>query len=148
MTGILIDTNILVYSVDLAEPEKRKLARELLLKLQFQQQGCLSVQSVAEFFNVVSHGKLLNMTLLEGSLRVEDFLQSFPVFPLTPGIVRDAVRAVQTYQLSYYDAQIWACAHLNQIPMVFSEDFSNGRIIEGVRFLNPFGETFELEKWI
>jgi predicted nucleic acid-binding protein len=148
MTGALIDTNILVYSVDLAEPQKRKMARELLLKLQLHQQGCLSVQCVGEFFNVVSHGKLPSMTILEGSLQVENFLQSFPVFPLTPGIVRDAVRAVQTYQLSYYDAQIWACAHLNQIPTVFSEDFSDGQILEGVRFANPFVETFEFEKWI
>ena len=148
MTGILIDTNVLVYSVDLAEPEKRKLARDLLLNLQLHQQGCLSVQCVGEFFNVVAYGKLPKMTLLDGSTQVEYFLQSFPVFPLTAGIVRDAVRAVDAYQMAYYDAQIWACAHLNQIPIVFSEDFSDGQIVEGVRFVNPFAEMFELEKWI
>ena len=148
MIGILIDTNILVYSVDLAEPQKRTLARELLLKLQLHEQGCLSVQCIGEFFNVVSYGKLPKMTLIDGSTQVEHFLQSFPVYPLTPGIVREAVRAVQAYQMPYYNAQIWACAHLNQIPMVFSEDFSDGQIIEGVRFVNPFAETFELEKWI
>jgi predicted nucleic acid-binding protein len=148
MTGILIDTNILVYSVDLAEPQKRQLARELLMKLQLHQQGCLSTQCVSEFFNVVSHRKLPKVSFVDGATQVEYFLRSFPVFPLTPGIVRDAIRAVQTYQIPYYDAQIWACAHLNQIPMVFSEDFSDGQTIEGVRFVDPFAETFELEKWI
>ena len=59
-----------------------------------------------------------------------------------------APRAAPAPSVSYYDAQIWACAHLNQIPVIFSEDFSDGRVIEGVRFANPFSETFELEKWI
>jgi predicted nucleic acid-binding protein len=147
MTGILIDTNILVYSFDLAEPQKQKLARELLQRLQSQEQACLSVQCVGEFFNVVLHGKLPKMTVMDGASQVEHFLQSFPVFPLTPGVVREAVRAVRMYQMPYYDAQIWACAHLNQIPVVLSEDFSDGQVVEGVRFVNPFAETFELEKW-
>lgn len=148
MTGILIDTNILVYSVDLAEPKKQKAARELMGLLQFQQQGCLSVQCIGEFFNVVSHGKLPRMTLLDAAKQVELFLQSFPVFPLTPGVVREAVRAVSTYQLAYFDAQIWACAHLNQIPTIFTEDFSDGQTIEGIRFVNPFAETFTPENWL
>lgn len=148
MTGILIDTNIIVYSFDLAEPKKQAFARELLLRLQLQQQGCLSIQCVGEFFNVVSRGKLAKMTVTDGSDQVEYLLQSFPVFPLTPGIVRDAVRAVQTYRIPYYDAQIWACAHLNQIPLIFSEDFQDGQVLEGVRFVNPFIETFKLEKWL
>jgi predicted nucleic acid-binding protein len=42
----------------------------------------------------------------------------------------------------------WACAHLNQIPAILSEDFPDGRILEGVRFVNPFAETFELAKWL
>ncbi|MEW6401689.1 MAG: PIN domain-containing protein [Chloroflexota bacterium] len=148
MTGILIDTNVLVYSFDLAAPQKQAAARKILVELQLYQQGCLSIQCVGEFFNVVSHGKLPKMTLLDGVEQVEFFLQSFPVFPLTPGIVRQATRAVREYQMSYYDAQIWACANLNQIPVIFSEDFQGGQVLEGVRFVNPFAEGFELEKWI
>jgi predicted nucleic acid-binding protein len=101
MTAILIDTNILVYSFDLAEPRKQALARALLLNLQVLQQGCLSIQCIVEFFNVVTNGKLPRMTVQDGSAQVEFFLQSFPVFPLTHGIARDAVRAVNAYQISY-----------------------------------------------
>lgn len=60
----------------------------------------------------------------------------------------EALRGAREHSVSYYDAQIWACAHLNQIPVIFSEDFSDRRVIEGVRFTNPFSETFELEKWL
>ena len=47
-----------------------------------------------------------------------------------------------------YDAQIWAVAKLNQAPVVFSEDFSDGQVIEGVRFVNPFARDFQVEEWV
>jgi predicted nucleic acid-binding protein len=47
-----------------------------------------------------------------------------------------------------YDAQIWATARLNQVPVVFSEDFRDGTTLEGVRFVNPFSSEFLLEKWL
>jgi predicted nucleic acid-binding protein len=148
MTAILIDTNILVYSFDLAEPKKMTVARKLLAQVQLYQQGHLSIQCIAEFFNVVSRGNLPKMTLQDASAQVEFFLHSFPVYPLTPGIVREAVRGVREHQISYFDSQLWACAKLNQIPVIFSEDFQDGQILEGIRFVNPFTETFDLEKWI
>jgi predicted nucleic acid-binding protein len=77
-----------------------------------------------------------------------DLLHSaFPVFPLTPQIVLEAVRGVRDHQLSYYDSQIWACARLNQIPVVFSEDFQDGQLLEGVNFVNPFADQFDIEMW-
>ena len=39
-------------------------------------------------------------------------------------------------------------ARLNQVPVVFSEDFNDGSILEGVRFVNPFSREFLLEKWL
>jgi predicted nucleic acid-binding protein len=148
MTAILIDTNILVYSFDLAEPQKKAIARELLTQLQLYQQGHLSIQCVAEFFNVVSRGTLPKMTTEDASAQVEFFLHSFPIYPLTSVIVREAVRGVREHQLSYFDAQLWACAKLNQVPFIFSEDFQDGQTLEGIRFVNPFAQTFQLEKWL
>jgi len=58
-----------------------------------------------------------------------------------------AGRGVRDHKLSYYDAQVWATARLNQVPVVFSEDFRDGSILEGVRFVNPFSPKFLLEKW-
>jgi len=52
--------------------------------------------------------------------------------------------AYDRHHLSYGDAQIWATAKLNQISVVFSEDFSDGRTTEGIRFTNPFSAKFQL----
>ena len=63
-------------------------------------------------------------------------------------VVLEAGRGVRDHHLSYYDAQIWAAARLNQVPLVFSEDFQDGRVLEGVRFVNPFTPGFVLESWL
>jgi predicted nucleic acid-binding protein len=60
----------------------------------------------------------------------------------------EAGKAKRDYMLSYYDAQIWATARLNQVPVVFSEDFNDGLVLEGVRFVNPFGQDFVFEDWV
>ncbi len=78
--------------------------------------------------------------------QVERFQRVFTVYSLTPMVVLEALRGVNAHQLSYYDAQIWATARLNQIPVVFSEDF-NPSTLEGVRFVNPFWPEFNLDHW-
>ncbi len=62
-------------------------------------------------------------------------------------VVLEALRGVRDHQLSYYDAQVWATARLNQVPVIFSEDFKPNATLEGVRFVNPFASDFVLENW-
>ncbi|MBK9007974.1 MAG: hypothetical protein IPM31_13395 [Anaerolineae bacterium] len=56
MTVVLLDTNVLVYAFDRGEPEKRERAMQLVLDLQQNAVGCLSVQSLSEFFHAVTRG--------------------------------------------------------------------------------------------
>ena len=58
--------------------------------------------------------------------------------------VREALRGVREHTLPYWDALIWATAKLSQIPVVLSEDFADGREIEGIRFDDPFRDGFRL----
>jgi predicted nucleic acid-binding protein len=76
--------------------------------------------------------------------RLANYQQSWLIVDLTPAIVLEAVRGVRDYQFNYWDAQIWATARLNQIPVIYSEDFHTGSVIEGVRFINPFTLEFSL----
>lgn len=85
------------------------------------------------------------MTIAQACDRVQNYLLSWQVLDLTGPIVLEAACGVHTYQMAYWDAQIWASARLNQIPIVFSEDFNVGSVIEGVRFINPLAEDFNLD---
>lgn len=148
MTAILIDTNILVYVFDIAEIKKRSLAITIVNELQNRSLGCLSIQCLSEFFNATTRGTSPKLTVHDALSYAEDFLLSYPTFPLTQSIVLAAARGVRDHSFSFYDSQIWASALINEIPIIFSEDFSDGQIIEGVRFVNPFTEKFDLEKWL
>ena len=148
MTEILIDTNVLVYAHDLAEEKKRLQAIRVVYELQQNRLGCLSVQCISEFFNAVTKGKSPILPLEEALEQANVLIHSFPVFPLTPMIVMEAMTNAKKHSIAYYDAQLWACAKLNQVPVIFSEDFQDGQTLEGVRFVNPFAETFQMEKWI
>ena len=147
MTEILIDTNILVYVFDLAEIKKRALAIEVIRELRNSSMGCLSIQCLSEFFNATTRGSTPKLKIDNALNYTQDYLLAFPTFPLTQSVVLAAARGVKDHSFSFYDAQIWASALINEIPIIFSEDFTDGQVIEGIRFINPFVETFKLEKW-
>jgi predicted nucleic acid-binding protein len=75
---------------------------------------------------------------------VVDLVDAFSVYEVTQAIVLEAARAARDHQMSYWDAQVWATAKLNQIPYVLSEDLQGWDRLEGVRFVNPFARGFEL----
>ena len=139
----LLDTNIVVYAYDRSEPEKQKRSFDIMERLHHTGSGAITTQILAEFFNVVTYKLNTPLTLDESSRQAELLARIWPVFDITIFTVIEAIRGVKTYQLSYWDAQIWASALLNQVPFVLSEDFNSGEVIEGVRFVNPFSEHIE-----
>lgn len=146
MPSILLDTNVLVYSFDVRSPEKQRHTRALVYHLESINAACLSVQCLGEFFRVmITKFQMSPTEMLE---QVTAWQQAFMVFDLTSQIVLEAGRGVRDHQLYYYDAQIWAAARLNQIPVVFSEDFQDRQLLEGVRFVNPFTESFDINEWV
>jgi predicted nucleic acid-binding protein len=147
MPLVLIDTNVIVYACDPGEPEKRDQAVQVLRSLEHTGVGRLSVQCLSEFVSVATRRLWPPLTVAEASQQVERLMLSFPVFDLTPMIVAEALRGMRDHQLSFYDAQVWAAARLNQTPVIFSEDFNSGATLDGVRFINPFALDFVLEQW-
>jgi predicted nucleic acid-binding protein len=145
MDGILIDTNVLVYVYDLSEPEKRERALETLERVRGAGMGVLSAQVLSELYNVVTRKLEPPISPEEADGQLRALARVWPVVPVTSVVVFEAVRGVREYQLSFWDAQIWAAARLNRVSTVLTEDFNPGAVIEGVRFVDPFCEGFELE---
>ncbi len=148
MALILIDTNILVYAVDRGEYTKQQQAIHILEQLRTAGTGILSVQSFAEFFRAVTRGSSSILPVDRARQQMESIAQVWTILPLTPAITLEAARGVQQAKMAFWDAQIWAAARLNQIEVVFSEDFNVGATLEGVRFVNPFAPNFQIDDWI
>jgi predicted nucleic acid-binding protein len=147
MPPVLIDTNLLVYLYDKQSSSKAKQARSVLNRLEITQSGRLSVQNLSEFIYVSTRKLVPPLSRADALIHAELFSRVWPVFDLTPMIVLEAARGARDHDLPYYDAQIWASARLNQVPTIFSEDFTDGQTLEGVRFINPFSPAFHLEDW-
>lgn len=147
MNPILIDTNVLVYLYESRAPEKSERARLVLERLYENRVGRLSVQNLAEFFSAATRKLEPPLSYAEALDQINLFLRLWPVYDLTPLIVLEAGRGVRDHHLAYYDAQVWATARLNQVPVIFSEDFTNGQVLEGIRFINPFANDFRLDDW-
>lgn len=147
MALILIDTNVLIYLYDIGSPGKAAQARIVLDHLDLMRCGRLSVQNLAEFFHVATRRIDPPLTRENAMIQISHFYRTWPIFDLTPLIVLEAARGARDYSLAYYDAQIWATARLNQVSVIFSEDFQDGQVLEGVRFVNPFTQTFRIDDW-
>jgi predicted nucleic acid-binding protein len=143
-----VDTNILVYAYDYAEPAKQIRAQRLLAALETRGAGVISTQVLAEFFVTVTRRIPDPLTAAEGYARIENYLRAWTVLDMTGLTILEAVRGVRDHQLSFWDAQIWATARLAQVGIILSEDFTPGAVVEGIRFLNPVAVDFDLTAWI
>ena len=78
------------------------------------------------------------MSLEDAWREAEDLLEQFPVVFPNAEVVRTAIRGAATYQLSWFDAHIWAYAEFYHCEELFSEDFQHDRLYGTVRAVNPF----------
>jgi predicted nucleic acid-binding protein len=142
---ILVDTNVLVYAYDRSQPEKQKRALVVLDAIVQAEVGVLCAQVLSEFFNTITRKIAAPLSVAEAYERLKNYVAAWTVLDLTDLIILEAARGVRDHQFSFWDAQIWASARLNQIPVILSEDFQSGRIIEGIRFVNPFVPEFDIK---
>jgi len=139
----LVDTNILVYRFDPRYAAKQKIAIELLRRGLISGEVLLSHQAILELVAVVTRprGDLDGKPLLppaEAHAVAEQWVKQFPVLYPDEQVLTSALRAVAAYQLSWFDAHLWAYAEANGIPEILSEDFEHGRYYGSVRTVDPF----------
>jgi predicted nucleic acid-binding protein len=143
-TTYLLDTNLLVYCFDEGASQKKERALRTIERTGRAPSAALPAQVLAEFANVALYKLKPPLAPADVYEQVERYEAVFPILPLMSAITLEAVRGVRDHHFSYFDAQIWAAAKLNQIPTVLSEGFSTGATVEGVTFLNPLANDFDL----
>lgn len=143
-TPALVDTNILVYRHDPGDPARRRRATEILRRGAAEGSLVLPQQALVEFVAVTTRPRGVRPPLLgfaEAARAVEGYLLHFEVLWPTPEVLRTALGGRLLHGLPWYDAHLWACAEVNGIPTLLSEDFQHGRVYGTVRVLDPFRET-------
>jgi len=133
---VIIDTNILVYANDVANPNKQTSARQCIRTALREGTGVLTSQVLAEFWVTVTMklSQPLERTLAREQINL---FSAFPILPVDHETVLTALHLQQRYSLSYWDSQIIASALLAGIECIWSEDLQNGGVYDGVRIVNP-----------
>lgn len=139
MTRVLIDTNVFVYAFDPADPAKHEKAVRLIDEVTREDDLVLSAQVLNEVaWTLLRRGSQLGLDPTNVRQIVEEIAQSALVVPVTPEFTLTALTAAMAHGLSFWDGLIWAAAHHHRVSVVYTEDFQNERVVEGVRFVNPF----------
>jgi predicted nucleic acid-binding protein len=140
----LLDTNVLVYLIDSADPKRQARAGAVFSASVAAEAAC-SAQALSEFASVALRKFTPHLTPRDVSQIIQKFDRILSVYPVTPATVLEALRGCDRYQFSFFDAQMWATARLHQVPVILTEDGNDGALMEGVRYVNPFSENFDLE---
>ena len=134
----------MVYAYDAQAGSKRDRAIALLDTLAARRRGALTPQILSEFFVVVTQKFSPRLTAAEAERSLTNYARSWVIYDLTSLIVLEAVRGCQRHRLGYWDSLVWAAAKIHDVPNVLSEDFSDGSLLEGVKFINPFTSHFDI----
>jgi len=136
----LVDTNILVYRFDSRFPQKQRTATELLRRGIIEDSVRVPHQAILEFVAAVTRSirghAILKQT--EALREAEELLKQFTVLYPNEAILREAVRGCAAYQLSWFDAHLWAYAEHYGLQEILTEDLQHDRLYGTVRVVNPF----------
>lgn len=140
-----VDTNVLVYARDDAEPWKRDRAREIMARLWHATGGRLSQQVLIEFYATVT-GKLRpGLPREEAIADVRELSAWNPIPPSLP-LFEAAWQLEDRYGFSWWDSLIVAAALAQNCTTLLTEDLQDGLEIDGLRIVNPFSPDFDLEQ--
>lgn len=139
--NFFLDTNVLIYTFDEGNPEKRDRARTLVAEALAESRGAISYQVVQEFLNgaLRKFSKPLTATDAERYLTV--VLEPLCTVFASVELFHQAVEISGRWKCSFYDSLIIASALQAGCTTLYSEDLQHGQKIGPLRIVNPFSES-------
>lgn len=130
MSRPFIDSNVILYllSGDASKADKAESTLEA--------GGFVSVQVLNEVTSVCR--RKFKMQWLEIDALLQAIKACCKVLPLTLASHEKALEVAKRFELSFYYANILACAVLSGAPVLLSEDMHAGLVIDGLQIQNPF----------
>jgi predicted nucleic acid-binding protein len=132
---IFVDSNVFLYALDDADPNKQQMARNWRAELWKSRRGRVSFQVLGEFYvNAVWKQPAARE---EARAEVRDLLAWNPVVA-DAALLERGWKLQDRYQLSYWDALIVAAARVAACRYLLSEDLQAGQKLDGIEVVNPF----------
>lgn len=137
---LFVDTNILIYALDPAEPVKRGTSADLLRRTINNHTLVLSPQNLNECYQVLIQRRRL---VSEAAARAYlTYLMPWCIAPLDARTTAKAWAVQDEAGLAWWDALLVAAALMAGCKLFISEDMQDGQLISGMRIANPFSPDF------
>ncbi len=131
---LTLDTNLLVYATD-ASSDKHAAASRLLERAA-EADSIQTLQSLGECFHVLRRKRHLGLGLARTT--VDNLRRLFPIVEHRLDDLDAAIAVVGAHQIAFWDAMLWATSKRAGCRFILSEDFQDGRTLDGVTFVDPF----------
>ena len=131
-----LDTNVLVYAADPADPRKHDIARRLVRRAVIERSGAVSMQVLTEYANVAL--KKLGKDPAKVAEAVSGLTRQLAFVPPSVSHLVRALEIHAFYQLSLWDSLVIAAAEAAKCDRILSEDLNDGQRYCGILARNPF----------
>ena len=130
-----IDTNILVYAVDLDAGDRHRAAIDLIARTKGRDL-VITLQALSELFRTLTARKRVPPARVAAI--IQTWRDTIPVVVADAGCLTDAMDYVVSAGWSFWDAMMLATARKAGCRILISEDGQDDRTIGGVTIVNPF----------
>lgn len=131
-----LDTNILVYSLDVTNLRKQRVANDLVTRATAGELA-ISAQVLSELASILIQ-KYSSTYSNRDILTILDSLKPIHVLKHDGELVRRAVEAHEAYGIHFYDGMIIAAAERAGSKKIYSEDMNAGQKYFGIEVVDPF----------
>jgi predicted nucleic acid-binding protein len=133
--NVFVDTNVLLYAFDQADPKKQAAARAWRSELWINKRGRTSVQVLQEFYaNIVRKWPSARE---QARSEIRNLLAWHPL-PMDAELLTRGWQLQDRYRLSFWDSLIVAAAKSSACKFLLTEDLQTGQDFDGVMVVNPF----------
>ena len=133
--AVFVDTNVLLYALDEANPEKQAAAREWRANLWQSRAGRISFQVLQEFY--VNVRQKWPSAVDDARAEIRDLLAWRPV-AVDAALLERGWKIHDRYRLSFWDAMIVAAAKASSCRYLLTEDLQPGQTLDGIMVVSPF----------
>ena len=132
---IAIDTNVLIYACDQADPRRQNIALDLITDAR---DGVLLWQVACEFLAASRKLDKQGFTTAHAWNRLGEFRDLLPLVLPTDSNLTRAKELHLTRGASLWDSLVLAACVEAGVEILYSEDLPGFEDFEGVRIVNPF----------
>jgi predicted nucleic acid-binding protein len=137
---LFLDTNILIYALDPADPVKRKVSADLLKMAITSRILTLSPQSLNEGYRVLTERRrIMPVTAVRSYLGT---LAPWCIAPLDAETTKRAWAVQDGFKYGWWDSLMLAAALRAECRLFVTEELADGVDLSGMLIVNPFTETF------